>query len=287
MYDSTCKFIAAQFPQDMARWLLGKPIPLTELKPSELSLEPIRADSLIFLESEDLVLHIEFQTSPDEDIPFRMLDYRVRGYRLYPQKEMIQVVIYLRENRSELTQKTVFSLSKTRHEFEVIRLWEVPSEILLQSKGLLPFAVLSQSENRENILRQISQKIEDIPDRREKSNVAASTAILAGLVLKKETIQRLLREDIMKESVIYQEIEAKGRAEGREEGREEGRAEGRAEGINLILRQLNRRIGQISPDFSSQIRALSVEQLEDLGEALLDFQSEEDLRQWFLTLSVN
>ncbi|MDJ0662525.1 MAG: hypothetical protein QNJ42_24030, partial [Crocosphaera sp.] len=75
-YDSICKFIAAQFPEDMARWLLGKPLPLTELKPSELSLEPIRADSLIFLQSEELILHIEFQTQPDKDIPFRMLDYR-------------------------------------------------------------------------------------------------------------------------------------------------------------------------------------------------------------------
>ena len=56
MYDSICKFIAVQFPEDMARWLLGKPIALTELKPSELSLEPIRADSLIFLQSEDLIL---------------------------------------------------------------------------------------------------------------------------------------------------------------------------------------------------------------------------------------
>ena len=142
-YDSTCKFIAAEFPEDMARWLLGKPLSLTELKPSELSLEPIRADSLIFLQSDDLILHIEFQTRPDEEIPFRMMDYRVRCYRLYPQKEMIQVVIYLKKNRSELVQKSVFELSKTRHEFEVIRLWEVPSDKLLQSKGLLPFAVLS------------------------------------------------------------------------------------------------------------------------------------------------
>ena len=105
MYDSICKFIAAQFPEDMARWLLGKPIPLTELKPSELSLEPIRADSLIFLQSEDLILHIEFQTQPDKAIPFRMLDYRVRGYRLYPEKEMIQVVIYLRENIFRINSK--------------------------------------------------------------------------------------------------------------------------------------------------------------------------------------
>jgi predicted transposase/invertase (TIGR01784 family) len=273
-YDSTCKFIAAEFPEDMARWLLGRPIPLTELKPSELSLEPIRADSLIFLQSDELILHIEFQTRPAQDIPFRMLDYRIRCYRLYPDKEMIQVVIYLKESQSDLVQQTVFELSKTRHEFDVVRLWEVPTETLLQSKGLLPFAVLSQSKNRENILRQVSQKIEEIPDKREKSNVAASAFILAGLALNEETIQRLLREDIVKESVTYQAI----KAEGREEGRQEGEA-------SIVLRLLNRRIGQLSPNFISRVRGLSVAQLEDLGESLLDFQTEEDLQQWFNDLS--
>ena len=62
MYDSTCKFIALEYSRDLATWLSGKPLDLTEIKPSELSLEPIRADSLIFLESEELILHIEFQT---------------------------------------------------------------------------------------------------------------------------------------------------------------------------------------------------------------------------------
>jgi predicted transposase YdaD len=81
----------------------------------------------------------------------------------------------------------------------------------------------------------------------------------------------------MKESVTYQAIEAKGRQEGREEGRQE-------EGANLVLRLLNRRIGQVSSSFVSQIRVLSVEKLEDLGEALLDFQTEEDLQQWFSNL---
>ncbi|MDJ0662323.1 MAG: DUF4351 domain-containing protein [Crocosphaera sp.] len=78
----------------------------------------------------------------------------------------------------------------------------------------------------------------------------------------------------MKESVIYQEIKAKGRKEGREEGRQEGEA-------NLIIRLLTRRFGQLSEDFLTQIRGLSVEQLENLGDALLDFESEENLQQWF------
>ncbi|MBC1193782.1 DUF4351 domain-containing protein [Microcystis aeruginosa BLCCF158] len=69
----------------------------------------------------------------------------------------------------------------------------------------------------------------------------------------------------MKESVIYQEI--------KEEGRQEG-------AVNLLLRQLNRRIGEISAELSTNIQSLYLEKLENLGEALLDFQSVEDLEQW-------
>ena len=46
-----------------------------------------------------------------------------------------------------------------------------------------------------------------------RSNVDASTAILAGLVLEKKVIERLLKQELMRESVIYQEIRAEGRAE--------------------------------------------------------------------------
>ena len=74
MFDNVRKFLAETFSADLAQWLLGKLIHLTEMSPSELSLEPIRADSLILLQSEGIVLHIEFQTQPDPSIPFRMLD---------------------------------------------------------------------------------------------------------------------------------------------------------------------------------------------------------------------
>jgi predicted transposase/invertase (TIGR01784 family) len=269
MYDSTCKFIALEYSRDLATWLLGKPLELTEIKPSELSLEPIRADTLIFLESEELILHIEFQTEPKEDIPYRMLDYATRLYRRYPRKPIHQVVIYLRKSGSPTVRQNDYKQGKTSHQFEVIRLWEQPSEPLLKAPGLFPFAILAQAEKQENLLRQIAQEIEQISDSREQSNLAASTAILAGLVLGKDIIQRLLRKDIMKESVIYQEIWSEGLQEGRQEGE-----------ANLVLRQLNRRIGDISPELLPNIRSLDLEQLENLGEALLDFQSLQDLEQW-------
>jgi predicted transposase/invertase (TIGR01784 family) len=86
MYDDTCKFLAEHFSADFASWLLGETVTLTEIQPSELSLDPIRADAMILLQSEDSILHLEFQTIPKENIPFRMLDYRVRGNRRYKGK---------------------------------------------------------------------------------------------------------------------------------------------------------------------------------------------------------
>ncbi len=99
------KFLAESFSEDFSAWLIGKPIHLTELKPSELSLEAIRADSVIFLRSEELILHIEFQTEPDETMAFRMADYRLRLYRRFPDKEVYQVVIYLRRSNSSLVKR--------------------------------------------------------------------------------------------------------------------------------------------------------------------------------------
>ena len=87
------------------------------LSPTELFLEPIRADSLILEQSEDLVLHLEFQTEPDETMGFRMLDYRVRIYRLFPTKTMQQVMIYLKPTKSNLVYQDSFQVEATTHRY--------------------------------------------------------------------------------------------------------------------------------------------------------------------------
>ncbi|BAG05343.1 hypothetical protein MAE_55210 [Microcystis aeruginosa NIES-843] len=71
----------------------------------------------------------------------------------------------------------------------------------------------------------------------------------------------------MRKSVIYQDIWEKGRQE---------------EAVSLILRLLNRRLGEISSTVSQKIQELSLEQLETLGEALLDFTSLTELTTWLL-----
>lgn len=44
MYDDACRFLAENYSADFASWLLGIPVSMTEIQPSELLLEPIRAE---------------------------------------------------------------------------------------------------------------------------------------------------------------------------------------------------------------------------------------------------
>ncbi len=134
--------------------------------------------------------------------------------------------------------------------------------------------MLSQTDDPVSILEEIGQKIDNLDNPRQQSNIAASTAILAGLLLEEEVIQTILRSEIMRESVIYQRIESEGIRKGKAEGKQE-------EGVSLILRQLKRRFSTIPAEIEDKINKLSIEKIEDLGEALLDFQSEQDLINWF------
>jgi hypothetical protein len=49
----------------------------------------------------------------------------------------------------------------------------------------------------------------------------------------------------------------------------------------LIVRLLKRQVGQISEETASKIGELPIEQLEQLGEDLLDFNNNQDLVDWF------
>jgi flagellar biosynthesis/type III secretory pathway protein FliH len=72
-----------------------------------------------------------------------------------------------------------------------------------------------------------------------------------------------------------------GREQGLEQGREQGLEQGRVrEALSLVERLLNRRFGSLSPSLQEAVRQLSVAQLEELAEALLDFENEADLEAW-------
>lgn len=60
-------------------------------------------------------------------------------------------------------------------------------------------------------------------------------------------------------------------------GLRRGKQQGEA---TLVLRILTRKFGDTPAEIAQKIQALSTTQLEDLGEALLDFSSQNDLTTW-------
>jgi len=67
--------------------------------------------------------------------------------------------------------------------------------------------------------------------------------------------------NILEESRVYQDAKIDG-------------------GIAIVSRQLNRKLGKLSEAIITKIEALSLEQLEELSEALLDFSTVANLEQW-------
>jgi predicted transposase/invertase (TIGR01784 family) len=90
------------------------------------------------------------------------------------------------------------------------------------------------------------------------------------MVYKFEQLSRAEVEEMLgitlKETRVYREIKEEGLQEGEQRER------------TLILRQLTRRIGELPQDVRQRVENLSLEQLENLGEALLDFTSMADLQ---------
>jgi len=77
-----------------------------------------------------------------------------------------------------------------------------------------------------------------------------------------------LTDTDLKQTRFYQEVFTEGRQE---------------EGVALILRQLQRRCGELGSTVRDQVARLSLPQLETLGEALLEFRGPGDLEQWLAT----
>ncbi len=250
MFDNLSKFLAQHYSQDFASWLIGRRIKFTELKPTELSLEPVRADSVILLKSRKIILHCEFQIDPDFKMGFRMTDYALRIYRKFPYHELIQVVVYLRETQSPEVCRTVWHHNNTTHQYRVIRIWEQSTAPFLKYPGLWAYAALTDTSDREGVLRDVAAKIETLEDQTQQSNLTAITAVISGLQLDKNLIQRILRRDIMKESVIYQEWEAENKERGKIEERK-----------NIALKMIQE---GATLDFIARVTGFSIDQIHDL-----------------------
>jgi predicted transcriptional regulator len=109
---------------------------------------------------------------------------------------------------------------------------------------------------------------------------SASLNLLYNLSRNLEALSKKTQEDrqfIMRLAPLYQQDREQAVQQGVQQGIQQGRQQGEAK---LVLRQLQRRFGEIPQNLEETIRKLPVERLEDLGLALLDFDTLTDLDNW-------
>ena len=266
-YDNICKYLSEKYPESFATWLLGQAIttPVQVLK-TELSIEPIRADSVTFLRTRERIFHLEFQVKipTDKPMPLRMLNYWVRLCWQY-NLPVTQVLIWLKSTTNSAVFENQFLSEMTQHRYQVVRMWEQSPEALLQSPALLPLAVLAAADDTTQLLSRVAEQVSNIEELEQRQEITACTQVLAGLRFTKNVISNFFTRGIMRESIIFQEI--------LEEGKQE-------EALSVVTRQLTRRFGVLAPEVQARLRELSTTQLEDLAEALLDFSEAADVVAW-------
>lgn len=271
-FDNVCKLRSEKYPDRKASWVLDTPQSNAEVLKTELSIEPIRADYVTFLQLSGRILHLEFQTKLESQppLPLRMLDYWVRLYRLY-RLPVTQVVVLLLPPSPDTIIETAFNLENTHHEYRVIKMWSENPEPFLNEPALLPLAPLAATTQPRTLLQRVVEQVNQL-ETEQRPEISAYTQILAGLKFKKDLIQQLFQEGIMRESVIYQEILSRGEQIGEQRERA------------LVLRQLTRRVGELPQQTRARIDALSLEELENLAVALLNFEALVDLEVWLSAL---
>ena len=155
-----------------------------------------------------------------------------------------------------------------------IYLDEIPSGSI--GMGLIELIVSKENQSQElvkNLMTRTKTEVSNDSERQGIIELLESVLMSKFSQLSRQEIEAMFLVSDIKQTRVYQEAKQEGEQEGRQEGRQEGEK-------NLLLRILSKRFGKLNDSYIESINSLRIAQLEDLGEALLDFGDINDLEQW-------
>jgi len=233
------------------------------------------------------LIHVENQANAQSDFSQRMFRYFARLYEkfalsIYP----IAIFSYNAPQRLEpnFHQVSFPDFDVLKFNYRVIQLNRLNWRDFLHQSNPVASALMAKMKMTES--ERVQVKVECLRLMTTLRLDAARMQLISGFI---DTYLRLsaeqerqfqaqistIKPDNRREEVM--EIVTSWMQQGIEQGLQQGLQQGE---VALILRQLNRRFGSVAPRLEAQIRSLSIEQLESLGEALLDFSAVSDLVSW-------
>ena len=272
---------------------LSQPGMLSELIPGFESEWSFTYSSVVVKEKEFRFDGLFTPVSDDPNIPIVFAEAQMQTDKNFYSRFFAETFLYLAQYEVNRPWRGLLILSSPGVNFGT----ELPYNCLLQNQvtriflkdlqgrkelssnlSLLQMLVTEQEESAEigkNLLRTAESESEY-----EKRLTLIETMLANKFPeLTKEIIMEMLEIKTMDvtKSRFYQQIYTEGRQEGLHEGRQE-------EAANLVLRQLTRKLANLSETMVKRVKKLTIPQLENLGEALLEFTQIGDLETFLSKL---
>jgi predicted transposase YdaD len=134
--------------------------------------------------------------------------------------------------------------------------------------GLIELIVSQEAQAPELVKTLMARTKTEVENDREKQGIIEllETVLLSKFSqLSRQEIEAMFLVSDIKQTRVYQEAKQEGRQDGE---------------MILLIRQLSKRFGKLKDIYIENINSLNIEQLEKLGEALLDFTDINDLETW-------
>ncbi len=209
-----------------------------------------------------IVYFCEVQFQPDELLYERMLSeisiYIYRHRNLF--SDWRAIAIYPSRNLEQSDRNAVVDMLASGR---ILRVYldelGAVSELPI-GLGLMVLTTLEGDEAKAEARRLIDRNKES----RAIINLVSTIILYKFDTLSRDEVDLMLGIELQ-QTRVYQEAKADGRTE---------------EGQALVLKQLTRKLGNTTPEIRSRVNSLTIEQLESLGEDLLDFTQMSDLLAW-------
>src|SRR5947209_1786215 len=229
-WDTSTKRLVGENPEHFIKWLIagaqfkGK----ARHKTPNLDNRQIEADNLyeIFLNNKRCLVHIEFQSKYDKRMAKRMWEYNTLATFTY-KLPTYSIVIYLK--KCSVTRPQYIGTFPNGEEvhtfrFKVIKLWEMPLEVLKQTGliGIFPLMVLTKDGKRPEVVEEIITSLESVGGK-SATGLLSLTYLFASLAFEKESDRAWLKwrfnmlRDVLRDTWAYQEILQEGREEERQQ----------------------------------------------------------------------
>ncbi len=258
--DITLKDIFEEVPHRLSKIL--SPAPIKELLPTSLPSTELRVDFLARLEDES-ILHMEFQSFNDTNMPWRMLRYYTAIAEKYKTYNIKQLVVYV--GNEKLRMKSSLKIKNLVFKYEILDIRQIDCKILLESQDPVDriMACLCKVEDEGYLIEKLLETMEGMEEEQRKDYIMKLLTLTElrpklrirlseevrhmPIVVRPEDIKlpkRKLRKDI-----LYRL--------GLEEGKQIGHEEGFLRALqDTVLTAIRGKIGQIPEGVEVKVKGI-------------------------------